>query len=72
MDLFLVFAFGFVVWITLSSALNPYRPRPRRPKDDWLDKIEFVSPYNGGAKIELSKVGSSRRMIIQKECEDEV
>ena len=69
MDLFLVFAFGVFVWITMNSALNPYNPRP--PKDDWLDRIVFVSPYNGDAKIELSKVGSSRRKIIQKECEDE-
>ena len=70
MDFFLIAAIGFFVWFTLSSALNPYNPRPPK-QDDWLSRVQFVSPYSGGASIELSSVGSSRRKIDQMECEDE-
>ena len=74
MDIILVVAIGFIVWFTLNSALNPYtRPPPK--DDDWLDRIQFVSPYTGkpfAGSIELSSVGSSRRMLNQMECEDEV
>ena len=74
MDIILVVAIGFVVWFTLNSALNPYNHPPPPPKDDWLDRIQFVSPYTGkpfDESIELSSVGSSRRKITQMECEDE-
>ena len=67
MDAILIVVFGFVVFLTLNSYLNPFRPRKPEPALSWLDEVEFVSPYPGSTWRE-NKSDSSEGKSTQMEC----
>ena len=64
-----MFAVGFIVWVTLNSALNPFRHRPPKdPPEDWLSEVEIFSTYADASENDGHKSHSSQRTTDHMEC----